>query len=130
MSTKEELQEYKNEAKAILAGLEEVRESIIRTAQRAITGASLEHRIWDIWGYVRDNQNKLDSGEACKRIKRVIEEAVADVQKRVESQSVELAKKEKQIADYKKEITKVATLVASKIKEDKKKIEAKQEPEE
>ena len=116
MLTKDELQEHKNEVKTILAGLDEIRESMIRTKQRAITNVHLEVRIWDIWAYVRENQNKLDSDKACKLIKTIIDEAVTDVQKRIEDLSVELAKDKKTIADYKKEITKIETLKADKTK--------------
>lgn len=109
--TKEELLDLsKTEAKAITNGLDEIRESLIRTKQRAITNGHLEQRIWEIWSYVRENQNSLDSGTACKLIKKVIDEAVADVQKRIEDLTVELSKEQKKFADYKKENAKVATL--------------------
>lgn len=111
--TKEELIGLsKTEAKAITSCLDEIRESIIRTKQRAATNVHLEHRIWEIWGYVRNNQNQMDSEKACKLIKTIIDEAVADVQKRVEDLSIELEKATKQIATHKKEIAKVAILEA------------------
>ena len=113
--TKEELLELsKTESKAITAGLDDIRESLIKTKQRAITNGHLEQRIWEIWSYVRENQNSLDSGTACKLIKKVIDAAVADVQKRVEDLVVELSKEQKKIADYKEENAKVATLANGK----------------
>lgn len=54
----------------------------------------------------------MDSEKACKLIKTIIDEAVADVQKRVEDLSIELEKATKQIATHKKEIAKVAILEA------------------
>jgi hypothetical protein len=40
--------------------------------------ASIERRIWALWGYVRDNQNSLDSERACHMIRAGIDVAVGD----------------------------------------------------
>jgi sulfur relay (sulfurtransferase) DsrC/TusE family protein len=110
---KEELLElHRSDTKAILSELDDIRESIIRTKQRAITNVHLEHRIWDIWAYVRENQNSLDSGSACKLIRKIVEEAIADVQKRVEDLAAELERERKKT----KETAKVETFKADKAK--------------
>jgi sulfur relay (sulfurtransferase) DsrC/TusE family protein len=99
---KEDLLElHRSDTKAIIADLDDIRESIIRTKQRAVTNIHLEHRIWDIWAYVRENQNSLDSGAACKLIRKIIEEAIVDVQKRVEDLAVEETAKVETIKSHK-----------------------------
>jgi len=63
---------------------------MIRLQERALTGKHLEMRIWDIWSYVRENQNSLDSERACKIVHEIITAAVSDVQRRLEETAAEL----------------------------------------
>lgn len=44
----------------------------------------LEKHSWDIWGYVRENRNSLDSGRASRIIRQGFQDAVSDVQKIVD----------------------------------------------
>jgi hypothetical protein len=55
-------------------GHEEYSEPGIRTKYVA----DIEHRVWTLWGYVRDNKNSLDSERACKMIRAGIDVAVGD----------------------------------------------------
>lgn len=61
--------------------------------------ANIERRVWALWGYVRDNQNSLDSGRACDMIRAGIDVAIGDALKQMESLSekIELQKAEIEI---------------------------------
>ncbi len=90
--------------------IDAVRESMLRLKERASTGVYLEMRIWDIWAYVRENQNKLDSGRACAIVHEIVAEAVSDLQRRVEELTVELDR-ERRRGRKSGSITKVETSV-------------------
>lgn len=51
---------------------------------RSALDISLERRIWALWGYVRDNQNSLDSERACKMIREGFNEAVCEVRNQLD----------------------------------------------
>ena len=87
-----------------LAILQQVRESIFRLHQRALTGRSLQMAIWKIWGHCRDNQQSLDSERHCRIVEEIVQQAVASVQSRVEDVTVELDAAQAVIRGLRKEV--------------------------
>lgn len=84
--------------------LNEVRQSIVRLRERALTGRHLQTAIWKIWGHCRDNQNSLDSERHCKIIEEIVQQAVVSVQKRVENLAVELDAAQAEVRELRKQV--------------------------
>lgn len=56
------------------------------------TSEHIDQAVWEIWKFVRVNKNSLNSGECCKRIRAVIDMAVASIAADHKSMSEELSK--------------------------------------
>ena len=62
----------------------------------------IEQHVWTLWGYVRDNQNSLNSDITCKLIRAAIDVAVADMQKQVDAMTEAMAKQKAELADFRR----------------------------
>lgn len=67
-----------------LAELEQIRESILKTNERAKTVKQLETAIWDIWKHAKLNRDSLISERQIKQITALVHNAVQGVQLRLE----------------------------------------------
>ena len=72
--------------------------------QRSKTDIALEQHTRDIWGYVRNHQNSLDSERACKMIRAGFNEAVADVRRQLDEVSSENDKLREERKDLMKQV--------------------------
>jgi predicted nuclease with TOPRIM domain len=91
----------------------EVRQSIVRLGERALTGRTLQTAIWKIWGHCRENQNSLDSERHCKIIEEIVQQAVVSVQKRVEDLAAELDAAQAEVRELRKQVKRLSVSVPS-----------------
>jgi len=68
----------------------ETRKALISLEQRALTARQVESVVWTLWGFVRENQNSLDSERCCRKILDIINGATMAVASRVETLAGEL----------------------------------------
>lgn len=82
----------------------DIRKELLGLEQQAMTAKQVEVSIWKLWGFVRDNQNSLDSEHCCKMIQEVINGAVESVTQRAEALAKELDNAQQELRDSKKEV--------------------------
>ena len=92
------------EIRSLLTRVKDLRESVVKTEQRALTGPKLEAAIWKIWGHCRANQNSLDSERHCKVVKEIVDNAVSDATNRAEELAVRLDASEAANKQLKKDL--------------------------
>ena len=88
--------------------MKEIRDSIVRMHELALTGRKLQAAIWKIWGHCRHNQNSLDSERHCKMIEEIVQQAVVSVQKRAEDLAAELDEAQAEIRDLRKQVKRLS----------------------
>ena len=64
----------------------------MRQRVSASVSALLAQKTWEVWGYVRENRNSLDSERGCKMIREGMDQAVAEMQTLLD-QAVEVNEK-------------------------------------
>jgi hypothetical protein len=84
--------------------LANIRKELLGLEQQALTAKQVESAIWTLWGFVRDNQNSLDSEQCCRKIQEVVNGAVLSVTSRAETLAVELDATQQELKDSKKEV--------------------------
>lgn len=52
--------------------LADIRKELLGLEQQAMTAKQIEGAIWKLWGFVRDNQNSLDSERCCRQIQDLV----------------------------------------------------------
>lgn len=98
------VQEAALEARRTLKELSAVRQAMLKTKQRVLTGKELEVRIWEVWSFVRENKGSLDSEKACKQIREIMEAAVADVASRIEQAYAATTKLQEENSELRKQL--------------------------
>lgn len=84
--------------------LADIRKEFLGLEQRAMTAKEVELAVWDIWSFVRENRDSLDSERYCRMIQEVINGAVESTTKRAESLASELDTTQQSLRDSKKEV--------------------------
>jgi len=88
--------------------LADIRKELLGLEQQALTAKQVESAIWKLWGFVRDNQNSLDSERCCRMIQDLVNGAVMPVTSRAATLAVELDSTQQELKDSKKEIKRLA----------------------
>jgi len=84
--------------------LADIRKELLGLEQQAMTPRQVESAVWTLWGFVRDNQNSLDSERCCRMIQEIVNGAVARVTSRAAALAVDLDTKQQELKDDKKEV--------------------------
>jgi len=93
--------------------LADIRKELIGLEQHFTTHIQVESAIWKLWGFVRDNQNSLDSERCCKMIQEIVNGAVSAVSSRAVALAVELDSAKQELRDSHKEVKRLTKELAT-----------------
>lgn len=97
--------------------LADIRKELLGLEQQAMTSNQVQPAIWKLWGFVRDNQNSLESERCCRAIQEIVNGAVMDVTGRAVSAAVELDTTQQELKDSKKEVKRLIKELEESLKE-------------
>lgn len=80
----EQLKEIKKHASIICEAMASTAQAVLPLKERGITKRQLEQRVGQIWGYTRMNKDSLSSENHCNKVMALLQDAVTDVQLRLE----------------------------------------------
>ena len=86
----EQLKEIKKNAGIICEAMEATAQAVLPLKERGITKRQLEVRVGQIWGYTRNNKDSLSSENHCNQVMALLQDAVTDVQLRLEASLTEI----------------------------------------
>jgi chromosome segregation ATPase len=93
--------------------LADIRKELLGLEQQAMTPRQVESAVWTLWGFVRDNQNSLDSERCCRMIQEIVSGAVASVGSRAAVLAVELDATQQELKDSNKEVKRLTKELAA-----------------
>ena len=86
----DQLKEIKKNAGIICEAMASTAQAVLPLKERGITKRQLEVRVGQIWGYTRNNKDSLSSENHCNQVMALLQDAVTDVQLRLEASLTEI----------------------------------------
>lgn len=90
----------------------DTRRALLALEQRALTTKQVESAVWTLWGFIRDNQNSLDSERCCQQILDLVNGATLAVATRAESLAGKLDATQQELRDSGKEMKRLTKELA------------------